>query len=81
MITVYINPKGGFHYIKGRDFFTYNGKTFDLAQVDQKIVLHLSNEVKAKRLIQATVRGINIKNEVFRWREINAAMRAEYGEV
>jgi hypothetical protein len=79
MITVYINPKGGFHYIKGRDFFTFNGKTFDLEQVDKSILLRLSNEVKAKRLIQTTVRGINIKNEVFRWRKINAQMIAEYG--
>lgn len=80
MITVYINLKGGFHYIKGRDFFSYNGKAFDLQTVNRNILLWLSKEVKARRLIQTDVRGLNIKNEVSTWRQVHKGLIAEYGK-
>lgn len=80
MITVYINPQGGFHYIKGRDFFSYNGKAFDLQTVNRNILLWLSKEVKARRLIQTDVRGLNIKNEVATWRQVHKELIAEYGK-
>lgn len=79
MITVYINPKGGFSYIKERDLFTFNGKSFDVHTVKKDTLLNLSKKVKAQELIQTQVRGFNIKNEVFRWRKVNARLLEEYG--